>query len=80
MTLSFLNLSSQNDVDIENTTLKLYQIEKKIGPIQLEMEKISDRVFSTTIPISTLGVWNFEIQGKTLQPNTPNTIATFNIE
>src|SRR5215203_4111450 len=91
MTVSFTDLNnsssksnsnsiSQKDVNIENTTLKLNQIEKKIGPIQLEMEEIDDGVFSATIPISTLGTWNFEIQGKTLQPNTPNTIATFNID
>src|SRR5215204_3771727 len=91
MTVSFTDLNnsssksnsnsiSQKNVNIENTTLKLNQIEKKIGPIQLEMEEIDDGVFSATIPISTLGTWNFEIQGKTLQPNTPNTIATFNID
>ena len=81
ITVSFIDLSSsQNDVDIQNTTLKLYQIEKKIGPIQLEMKQISNGVFSTTLPISTLGVWSFEIQGKTLKPNTPNTIGTFNID
>jgi copper transport protein len=81
ITVSFTDLNSdQNNANIENTTLKLNQIEKRIGPIQLEMEKISDGVFSTTIPVSTLGVWNFEIQGKTLQANTPNTIATLNID
>jgi len=89
MTVSFTDLnnissssssSNQNNANIENTTLKLNQIEKKIGPIQLEMEKIADGVFSATIPISTLGIWNIEIQGKTLQPNTPNTIATLNID
>ena len=81
ITVSFIDLSSgQNDVDIQNTTLKLNQIEKKIGPIQLEMKHISNGIFSTTLPISTLGVWSFEIQGKTLKPNTPNTIGTFNID
>ncbi|MGB9169443.1 MAG: copper resistance protein CopC [Nitrososphaeraceae archaeon] len=80
ITVSFIDLNSgQNNADIENATLKLYQIEKKIGPIQLEMQHVSNGVFSTTLPISTLGVWSFEIQGKTFQPNTPNTIATFNI-
>src|SRR5215203_2728307 len=72
--------SSQTNANIENTMLKLYQIEKNIGPIQLQMEKISNGVFSTTIPISTLGIWSIEIQGKTLKPNTPNTISTFNID
>ena len=83
ITVSFTDLNnggSQNNANIENTTLKLYQIEKKIGPIQLQMEKISNGVFSTTIPISTLGIWSIEIQGKTVQPNTPNTISTFNVD
>ena len=44
------------------------------------MNHISNGIFSTTLPISTLGVWSFEIQGKTLKPNTPNTIGTFNID
>src|SRR5215204_2030279 len=86
ITISFTDLknnnsgSSQTNANIENTMLKLYQIEKNIGPIQLQMEKISNGVFSTTIPISTLGIWSIEIQGKTLKPNTPNTISTFNID
>ena len=74
------NNGSKTNANIENTTLKLYQIEKNIGPILLQMEKISNRVFSTTIPMSTLGMWSIEIQGKTLQPNTPNTISTFNVD
>jgi streptogramin lyase len=41
------------------------------------MEKISNGRFNAIIPISTLGLWNLEIQGKTLQPNTPNTIANW---
>jgi copper transport protein len=85
ITVSFTDLnnnsgSGQTNANIENTTLKLYQIEKNIGPILLQMEKISNGVFSTTIPISTLGIWSIEIQGTTLNPNTPNTISTFNID
>ena len=83
ITISFTDMNnsgSQTSVNIENTTLKLYQLEKNIGPIQLQMEKISNGVFSTTIPISTLGIWSIEIQGKTVQPNTPNTISTFNVD
>ena len=81
ISVSFTDLNSgKNNANIENATLKLNQIEKRIGPIQLEMKKVSDGIFSTKLPISTLGIWNFEIQGKTLQPNTPNTISTFNID
>jgi copper transport protein len=64
---------------ISNATLKLSQIERNIGPIQIDMEKVSNSRFETVIPISTLGLWNLEIQGKTLQPNTPNIIANMEI-
>jgi copper transport protein len=63
--------------NISNATLKLSQLERNIGPIQIDMEKISNGRFNAIIPISTLGLWNLEIQGKTLQPNTPNTIANW---
>jgi copper transport protein len=64
---------------ISNATLKLSQLERNIGPIQIDMEKISNGKFNAVIPISTLGLWNLEIQGKTLQPNTPNTIANLQV-
>jgi copper transport protein len=64
---------------ISNATLKLSQLERNIGPIQIDMEKISNGRFNAVIPISTLGLWNLEIQGKTLQPNTPNTIANLQV-
>ena len=64
---------------ISNATLKLSQIERNIGPIQIDMEKVSNSRFESVIPISTLGLWNLEIQGKTLQPNTPNIIANMEI-
>ncbi|HJU60344.1 MAG TPA: copper resistance protein CopC, partial [Nitrososphaeraceae archaeon] len=64
---------------ISNVTLKLSQLERNIGPIQIDMEKISNGRFNAVIPISTLGLWNLEIQGKTLQPNTPNTIANLQV-
>ncbi|MDF2737376.1 MAG: putative copper export protein, partial [Nitrososphaeraceae archaeon] len=64
---------------ISNATLKLSQLERNIGPIQIDMEKISNGRFNAIIPISTLGLWNLEIQGKTLQPNTPNSIANLEV-
>ena len=43
------------------------------------MEKISNGSFNALIPFSTLGLWNLEIQGKTLQPNTPNIVANLEV-
>src|SRR5687767_15122419 len=78
----FVDFTDYNNKPIDiisNATLKLSQLERNIGPIQIDMEKISDGRFNAIIPISTLGLWNLEIQGKTLQPNTPNAIANLEV-
>ncbi|HYY71936.1 MAG TPA: hypothetical protein VE595_05945, partial [Nitrososphaeraceae archaeon] len=78
----FVDFTDYNNKPIDvisNATLKLSQLERNIGPIQIDMEKISNGRFNAIIPISTLGLWNLEIQGKTLQPDTPNTIANLEV-
>jgi copper transport protein len=77
--VEFSDYNNNPTANIINATLKLSQIERGIGPILIDMEKISNGRFNAVIPFSALGLWNIEIQGKTLQPNTPNTIATFEI-
>jgi copper transport protein len=78
--VDFTDYNNKPIDSISNATLKLSQLERNIGPIQIDMEKISNGRFNATIPISTLGLWNLEIQGKTLQPNTPNTIANLQVD
>jgi len=78
----FVEFSDYNNnpaANIINSTIKLSQIERGIGPILIDMQKISNGRFNAVVPFSALGLWNVEIQGKTIQPNTPNTIATFEI-
>src|SRR5215211_2197708 len=77
--VEFSDYNNNPTANIINATLKLSQIERGIGPILIDMEKISNGRFNAVIPFSALGLWNIEIQGKTLQPNTPNIIATFEI-
>ena len=55
------------------------QLENNIGPIPIEMDKIGEGRFSTNIPLSTMGIWNLEVQGKTTKPNTPNIISNFEV-
>jgi copper transport protein len=78
----FVDFTDYNNKPIDiisNATLKLSQLERNIGPIQIDMEKVSNNRFEAVIPISTLGLWTLEIQGKTSQPNTPNIIANMEI-
>ncbi|HEU5461430.1 MAG TPA: copper resistance protein CopC [Nitrososphaeraceae archaeon] len=77
--VEFSDYNNNPTANIINASIKLSQIERGIGPILIDMEKISNGRFNAIVPISALGPWNFEIQGKTLQPNAPNTIATFEI-
>ncbi|MCJ7636117.1 MAG: hypothetical protein MUO21_01355, partial [Nitrososphaeraceae archaeon] len=77
--VDFSNFNNNPIVNIINATIKISQIERGIGPIAIDMEKISNGRFNAVIPLSVLGLWNVEIEGKTLEPNTPNTIASFEI-
>jgi streptogramin lyase len=78
----FVDFTDYNNKPIDiisNATLKLSQLERNIGPIQIDLKKISNGRFNAIIPISTLGLWNLEIQGMTIQPNTPNAIANLEV-
>ena len=77
--VDFTDFTNNPTVNIINATAKLSQIERGIGPILIDMEKSSNGRFNAVIPLSALGLWNIEIEGKTSQPNTPNTIASFEI-
>lgn len=76
---SFAASDGKIDTNIEAATVRLVQLEKGIGPIQVEMNKDSNGVFSGNIPFSTLGLWNVELQGKTSKTGIPNTVSSFNI-
>jgi copper transport protein len=77
--VDFTDVTNNPTVNIINATAKLSQIERGIGPILIDMENSSNGRFNAVIPLSALGLWNIEIEGKTSQPNTPNTIASFEI-
>ncbi len=77
--VEFSDYNNNPTANIINATIKLSQIERGIGPILIDMQKISNGRFNAVVPFSALGLWNVEIQGKTIQPNTPNTISTFEI-
>jgi copper transport protein len=77
--VEFSDYNNKPTTNIINASLKLSEIERGIGPIVIDMEKISNGRFNAIVPLSALGLWNFEIQGKTSQPNAPNTIATFEV-
>ena len=80
MSVNFIDYNNNPAGDVGNATIKLSQIENNIGPILIEMDKIGKGAFSANIPLSTMGIWNMEVQGKTTKPNTPNIISNFEVD
>ncbi|MFB5599518.1 MAG: CopD family protein [Nitrososphaeraceae archaeon] len=78
--VTFTDSNGSQIRSIDNASLKISQTEKGIGPILIEMNKDSESKFSASVPISTLGLWLFELQGKTSEPNIPNTVSSFSID
>ncbi|MDX1372637.1 MAG: hypothetical protein R3321_09200, partial [Nitrososphaeraceae archaeon] len=80
MLVTFTYSNGSQVQNIDNASLNIVQIEKGIGPILIEMNQDSESTFSASVPISTLGLWLFELQGKTSEPNVPNTVASFSVD
>ncbi|HJT85671.1 MAG TPA: copper resistance protein CopC [Nitrososphaeraceae archaeon] len=77
--VNFRSYNNEPVEGIDTAGIKVSQIENNIGPIPIEMEKIDKGTFSANIPLSTMGVWNIEIQGKSTKPNTPNIVSSFEV-
>jgi copper transport protein len=72
--LSFYNQDGSNATGIESATIKLTQLERGIGPIEIETVKQSDNVFSANAAFSLPGIWHVEIEGVNTQGS--NMLAT----
>jgi len=77
--LSFVKEKGNFDENIVNSTIKITNIEKNIGPIKIDANKISDGVFVGKMPLNIPGIWNLEIQGITSEQNESNYIGVFQI-
>lgn len=61
--VSFYNQEGSNATGIESATIKLTQVERGIGPIEIETTRQSDGVFSADAAFSLPGMWHMEIEG-----------------
>jgi copper transport protein len=77
--VNFIDYNNDPIQGIDSAGIKVSQIENNIGPIPIEMDKINEGTFSANIPLSTMGIWNIEIQGQSTKPNFPNIISNFEI-
>ena len=75
-TVSFLDMDNR-PVDVQRAEIKYTQIEKSIGPITADLEKISEGKYSVNASFGIPGRWNMEVQGTPVKQNTPDIVASF---
>ena len=76
--ISFLD-SNRNPIDIKSVQLRYTQIEKGIGPINVDAQQISKGVFSANAPFGIPGKWTLEIEGVQTKANALNLVATYDL-
>jgi len=76
--ISFLD-SNRNPIDIKSVQLRYTQIEKGIGPINVDAQQISKGVFSANAAFGIPGKWTLEIEGVQTKVNALNIVATYDL-
>jgi copper transport protein len=65
---------------INSSTIKLTQIERGIGPIEVEMSNQSPSVFTVDAAFSLAGRWTVQVLGESIKPGSPNIVGIFNVD
>ena len=76
--ISFLD-SNRNPIDIKSVQLRYTQIEKGIGPINVDAQQVSKGVFSANAAFGIPGKWTLEIEGVQNKANALNIVATYDL-
>jgi copper transport protein len=67
-------------IGIKSVQMKFNQIEKGIGPINVDAQQTSKGVFSAnTAAFSLPGKWEVQVEGVQTKPNSPNLIAIYDL-
>jgi copper transport protein len=65
---------------INSSTIKLTQIDRGIGPIEVEMSNQSTGVFTGDAAFSLPGRWTVQVLGESIKPGSPNMVGIFNVD
>jgi copper transport protein len=76
-TLSFFGTDGKPATDVNNATLKMTQVEKKIGPIAIDTAQKSPGVFAADAAFSLPGNWAMSVEG--VRPHGVNIVASLNV-
>ena len=73
-TLAFFGTDGKPATDVSNATVKMTQVEKRIGPIAIDTVKKSPGVFAADAAFSLPGNWAIDIEG--VRPQGVNIVAS----
>jgi copper transport protein len=76
--ISFVD-SKSNPIDMKLAEMKYTEIEKSIGPIDVDLQQVSKGVFFVKAAFGIPGVWHLQIEGVPNKSNVPRAVATFDI-
>jgi copper transport protein len=76
-TISFVN-SHNIPLGISSATLRYNELEKSIGPITVDVQKISKGIFSAKGAFGIPGLWNLQIEGIPDKQNSTAIASVFN--
>ncbi len=74
--ISFVD-SKNNPIDMKLAEMKYTEIEKSIGPINVDLQQVSKGVFFVKAAFGIPGVWDIQIEGVPNKPNVPRAVATY---
>ncbi|MDQ3902575.1 MAG: copper resistance protein CopC, partial [Thermoproteota archaeon] len=76
--ISFLDYKG-NPLDIKSAQIRYTQIEKGIGPINVNSTQISRGIFSANAAFGLPGQWNLEVEGIRTKSNALNIVASYDL-
>lgn len=65
---------------INSSTIKLTQVERGIGPIEVDMSNQSPGVFNVDTAFSLAGRWTVQVLGESVRPGSPNMVGIFDVD
>lgn len=68
-----------NPIDIKSVQLRYTQTEKGIGPITVDMNKVSKGVFSVNAAFGLAGPWDLQVEATPSKANTPDIVTEYSL-
>jgi copper transport protein len=77
-TLSFFDLEGRPASGIESTSVKMTNIERGIGPIEVQTTKKSEGVYTAEAAFGIAGTWSVVVEG--VRPESTNIVANIDLD